>query len=307
MRDDEEIRGPLARLAKDQKTEEMSEVDIRQAILGVTGESASNILEMVGLEGSSADDLRRCLHHAIVLANECGQPIVEEGATAQEEAEPPAPGSSAGRHIPEEVREEIQQIKANQVASARAHLISLSSSGSSEDLVLASLDALVDLAQKVGHKDVSLLQSLRAQALRLRGQLSIQSLILDVLSEKQDDKISAAIARGLKEGKQKMVKEKKDDMKEAKGGPSLNATGQAAAGAMAGSQQWQPWGSQYPGYSWQGPPGMFSMPNPSFPPTGGPRFQSGFQPKKRKIQCFACGEDHLLKDCAVMNKLKKDK
>ena len=103
--------------------------------------------------------------------------------------------------------------------SGKAQLITLASSGSSEELVLASLDALMDLSQRMDHKDTNLLQSLRAHALRLRGQLSITALILDVLAEKQDDRISVAIMRGLKEEKQKLTKEK-NDTKVLKGNPN---------------------------------------------------------------------------------------
>ena len=49
--------------------------------------------------------------------------------------------------------------------------------------------------------------------MRLKGQLSIPDLLVEVLGDKMDDRISAAISRGLKEQRLKRVPDKKKTKK----------------------------------------------------------------------------------------------
>lgn len=80
LRGAQDIRGPMARLARDVRTEEMPRVDLLAAIKRITGEEATDILQMAGVEGPPTDEhLQQCLHCSIVEANETGQQLIPEG------------------------------------------------------------------------------------------------------------------------------------------------------------------------------------------------------------------------------------
>ncbi len=108
-----------------------------------------------------------------------------------------------------DVAKELRMVQDEQVVQAAAQVRALASSDAGNKAIMAALDSLVDVAIRVGHKDLSLYQGLRAQALHLKDQLSIPGLCLEVLSEKENDRLSSAVLKGLKEQKAKQEDEKK--------------------------------------------------------------------------------------------------
>ena len=69
-------QGTWARLARDQRLEDLSQEDIKAAVRRVVGETAEDLLQMAGANlPPTMEELRTVLHHSIVLANEVGQPL----------------------------------------------------------------------------------------------------------------------------------------------------------------------------------------------------------------------------------------
>ena len=62
-----------AKVASNKKTEDMALADLKQTFTTLTGESADDLLELLGQQVNEAT-LRRLLHVTIILCNEMGQP-----------------------------------------------------------------------------------------------------------------------------------------------------------------------------------------------------------------------------------------
>ena len=77
LRDGHGVNGPLARLSRDSRTEEMSEDNLRQAIRRLTGERPEDLFDMAGVE-EDRQALQACLHFAILEANERGQALQDQ-------------------------------------------------------------------------------------------------------------------------------------------------------------------------------------------------------------------------------------
>ena len=153
LRDAPQVEGPLAKLARDQRTEDLSEEDLMNAIRRLTGENPE-LLQMAGRDNSK-EELQYALHHTIITCNETGQPLESE---TNELGDPPQQERKKQKveELPKadgEVRRELAALKALQVESSRAQLVSLASAGASEPVILASLDALINVAQKANHPD----------------------------------------------------------------------------------------------------------------------------------------------------------
>lgn len=75
MKDEDEASFPksFARVSSDVPLEEMSVLDMKEAFAKLAGHSADEVLELLGREGNSVNH-RLLLHHAILYANEKGQP-----------------------------------------------------------------------------------------------------------------------------------------------------------------------------------------------------------------------------------------
>jgi hypothetical protein len=139
----------------------------------------------------------------------------------------------------------------------------------------------------------------------LKGQLCVAGLVLDVLSDKNDDRISGAISRALREERQKSQackKEKDNETKDQKKDAQVPLPNPQNYVYQTGP--WIPWWGQQ-NMPWQ-PPQTTSGAN-HLQNFGQPRF--GQFSRKRKITCYACGQDHLMKDCLLLKQatLKKDK
>ena len=315
LRDAPQVDGPLAKLARDQRTEDLSEEDLMNAIRRLTGENPEELLQMAGRDNSK-EELQYALHHTIIMCNEMGQPLEQE---PNEPAEPPQERKKQKvEETPKaegEVRRELAALRAQHVESSKAQLVSLASAGATEPVILASLDALINVAQKANHPDSHLYQNLRAHALRLRGQLSIPDLLIEVLGDKMDDRISAAISRGLKEQRLKRVSDKKVDKEK------LSNDGQSSQKppeTQVNSHQQVQSPPQWPSYQW--PPfypqsssmGGFQMSprypqSQSFSPQGfQPQTFQAPNPRRKKLSCYACGGEHLMRDCDMFKQLKKD-
>jgi hypothetical protein len=294
----------MAKLARDQRTEDMTEQDVTDAIRRLTGEEPRELLQMAGRQ-ATLEELRRALHHTIVMSNELGQHLEAEGEEPQPkrgraEADP---ATVPEREPDSEVRRELAALKTHHVDAAKALLISLASSGAADVVIIASLDALVDLALKSCHKDCQMYQNLRAHTLRLRGQLSLSEFLIDVLGDKVDDRISSAISKGLKEQKMRKLSERKEEKDK-----QVNE----AMGKAMPSQT--PNAGLPPNYQWL-PPYHWSPYHATGAQGGGPvsglsapvRFPQNQMPRKRKLSCYACGGEHLMRECDLFKQVKKGK
>ena len=72
------VVGPMARLARDTRTEDATQPDVEAAIQRITGERPGDLAMMMGLRDPSLEEWRRILHCCIMEANEAGQEFVEE-------------------------------------------------------------------------------------------------------------------------------------------------------------------------------------------------------------------------------------
>ena len=74
--------GPLARLSRENRTEDLTLADIGEAIARLTGERPADLALMAGIHENDVEAMRRLLHCSILEANEIGQdiePAVPEG------------------------------------------------------------------------------------------------------------------------------------------------------------------------------------------------------------------------------------
>ena len=72
------VVGPMARLARDTRTEDATQPDVEAAIQRITGERPGDLAVMMGLRDPSVEEWRRILHCCILEANETGQELMEE-------------------------------------------------------------------------------------------------------------------------------------------------------------------------------------------------------------------------------------
>ena len=185
-----------------------------------------------------------------------------------------------------DVGTELERMRACQMDSVKAQV--RASSNASDSSILAALDTLVETAAKMNHKDHGLFQNLRAQALRLKDDLSIGGLCIEVLADKTDDRLASAINKGLREEKSK--RDKKEKAKDST--DPLRAWGPHPQLPMVYQSPLQ---GIYPAPAPPlfGPPGMVGHPGSRFP-------------KKRKIACYFCGGEHVIRECQQLNTMKRN-
>ena len=74
--------GPLARLSRENRVEDLPLADIGEAIARLTGERPADLALMAGIHENDVEAMRRLLHCSILEANEIGQelePAAQEG------------------------------------------------------------------------------------------------------------------------------------------------------------------------------------------------------------------------------------
>ena len=213
------------------------------------------------------------------------------------------------------VTQEIAAVKRHQVDNAMGQVTSLALADAGDRAILAALDMLIGVASQLGHKDLQLFQNLRAQALRLKDQLSIGGLCLDVLVGKTDDRLAGAVSRGLKEqkAKRKLEASAKENGPGA-GTPVEKTVTQGSPQPIAASQPSFPYMSplqgvyQVPAPIIYGQPPQWPMTQQPFPAPGpmgnGPNMPR--TPFRRRVTCHACQkEGHLMRDCQLWQKLRE--
>ena len=319
----------LARLARDVDLDTLREEDLVAAIDNLTGESAQDLWEMAGHQTiPTKEELKVVLHHAITLANELGQPIQEAPAEARNQ-EPqngqrqdavPARNQPAPAAAPEhDLSQQLQQVKLQHVTYTLSQLKALAASNAPDQSILATLDMLVEVATGCQHPELPLYQSLRAQASRMQDKISIKDLCIDILCSKENDQVSQAVRRLLKEEKTKRPEKpaKKENVPQSSPQPASNTVAQNLQGCMPGDMPFpgqQPLHNMYLPYSpyqmysgYPNFPGQLSF-QPSYrdePRRGGSNGDSAANAQRSKnAACHFCGvEGHFLRECQAFKKL----
>ena len=143
-----------------------------------------------------------CSFHGFLFQPPQNAPAPENPVRPQPARPQPAPAVEQ----PElNMVEELQKVKMQNVAYALTQLKTLAASNAPDQSLLIALDMLVEMATDSDHPDLSLYQSLRAQATRMQDRLCIKGLCLEVLTTKENDKVSNAVQKLLKEEKSKKV------------------------------------------------------------------------------------------------------
>ena len=218
----------------------------------------------------------------------------------------------------QKVSQEIATVKRQQVENAIAQVTALASADAGEKAVLASLDMLIGVASQLGHRDLPLFQNLRAQALRLKDQLSVAGLCLDVLVGKTDDRLALAVNKGLKETK--IRKKAEGNAKDSQSNVNVPVEKSSSPASMAGMGQHNglpqfpppvsPLQGLYPPPFPQvyGQPPQWPFAGQAFPQplvlgggSGNLRPQS-----RRRVMCHACQkEGHMMRECPLLQKLRE--
>ena len=192
-----------------------------------------------------------------------------------------------------------------QVRGMVTQLRSLAAADAGEKAILVTLDTLVDLAVEAKHQDLALFQNLRAQALRCRDSVSVAELVSEVLKGKNEDKVSSAVHRLMRDARVKSKKRKSDENEE------TSPSGKGEQCKQGTQVQPQVASSVVPQIAYPGMP--FPVPQASAPMNMGygmggnaygsalpyfPYFSPPFQRRKKPAACFICNEQgHLAKDC----------
>lgn len=202
------------------------------------------------------------------------------------------------------------QVRRHTADYALAQLKSLASANAPEESIIASLDVLADLAQECSHPELSVYQSLRAQASRMQGKLSIAGLCLEVLAGKENDKVSNAVSKLLREEKLKKVerpaKQPSPQAQLSQPQQHLLQTQPPAMMPYGGfpfypSGHYQPFNMYQPGYQ----PGYQPHYQPPYRGRGNRRGTFQQRSRSSSTACHFCGVDgHFQKDCTAYKKMK---
>ncbi|XP_064645441.1 uncharacterized protein LOC135498872 isoform X1 [Lineus longissimus] len=167
---------------------------IATAFKKLTGENIGDVLAALGKQSGAGVAL---LHHAIVLANEIGQPV------GQPLRDPPITPPGVSDDVSEPPRK-VQRIAcqatvADPVQKAKAKVRSLAlHEEPNESLMLLYLEDLAAAATSVSHKDMELFDDLYRQARRYQGKVDMANVILTVLGGGTGELITKAISKSLK-------------------------------------------------------------------------------------------------------------
>lgn len=222
---------------------------------------------------------------------------------AQQSEEPASGGTVAA------LQQQVDQLREDQVQANSQQVISLAQAEASEVSILAALEVLVQGATRNNHKDAQMFQNLRAKALIYRQKISVGALVLEVLAQKGEDRVSSALAKVMKEEKGKKQQKVPSEEVEVKV-PATPDLGASTSGPSPLPQYAMPYNMYNPtvfsppmsAMSYQQP--MYGLPNQ------GPRFKKGYrnQRSSNSYACHFCGaQGHFLKDCEVLKKLKEKK
>ena len=201
---------------------------------------------------------------------------------------------------PEDFRAAVAE---QQVRGMITQLRSLAAADAGEKAILVTLDTLVDSAVEAKHQELALFQNLRAQALRCRDSVSVAELVSEVLKEKNEDKVSSAVHRLMRDAREKSRKRKSDEHDE-------NSSGKGDQCKQGTQVQPQVASSVVPQFAYPGMP--FPVPQASAPMNMGygmggnaygstffPYFSPQFQRRRTPAACYVCNEQgHMAKDCA---------
>ena len=121
----------LARTSRDIRTEDLTEEQLREAILGLTGLAGDQVAELLDLAGRPHDveHLRRVLHYAVVIANEQGQKR-PAGPTTQE------PDQSDLDALQQKVQKLEDERMVEREETAKAQVRALAAAGAGRELQL---------------------------------------------------------------------------------------------------------------------------------------------------------------------------
>ena len=213
---------------------------------------------------------------------------------------------------------QLQQVKLQHVTYTLSQLKALAASNAPDQSILATLDMLVEVATGCQHPELALYQSLRAQASRMQDKIPIKDLCLEILCSKENDQVSQAVRRLLKEEKAKRPEKpaKKEEAPQPSPQPASNAVTSNPQGCMTGTMPFpgQPFPNMYQPYApYQMYPGYQNFP-------GHQSYQPGYRGKPRRggnngggasnaqrsknAACHFCGvEGHFLRECQAFKKL----
>lgn len=205
----------------------------------------------------------------------------------------------------------VASIREEQVKAMVSQLRSLAASDAGDKVILVTLDSLIELAVQTQYPELPFFQNLRAHCLRCKDELSVATLVAEVLATKQEDKLLAVVQRLCKESRaskagpaQSKKRPEQTDMASRDEGsiPSTAAVAFPHAPFFPSPHGFQ--GFPYP---------MATMPQTnmsqahfvpqfysggSFGMAQGPQQAQRPSFKRRKPACYVCGEEgHMAKDC----------
>ncbi len=230
-----------------------------------------------------------------------------------EEGNPPAKMARLERRL------EAMEAKQGQEAleAARTQVRALAASGAARDALVASVDALIRVAERVQCDDIRLYRELRGQAYTPGGP-SFSQICLNVIEAPHNDRLLTAIQKAAKY--EKKVKSKdhqsasptdigphRDDQLVT--GPQAQmppAWGISQYGPMQHAQQQPVW--------WQAPqqgpmvaqamPAMQGSSGQGFSQAPGPSGLPNFR-RRRRMACNICeAEGHFMRECPLIKDLK---
>lgn len=210
---------------------------------------------------------------------------------------------------PVNMADELKKVKMQSVTYALTQVKTMAGSNAPDASIMMSLDMLVAMAEESDHPDLALYQNLRSQASRMQEKICIKGLCLEVLCAKENDKVSNAVQKMLREAGSR--KPEKVEKKEEPASPQPTAP-MPPQNSVQPFPTFQQYGQMLPQqqmpYANQGFNGYMGQAayQPQYPQSfrGRQRKRGGFN--QQKAVCHFCGiEGHIVRDCQALKKLRE--